>query len=122
LTTYIARTYVVKTDKLKEHNKWGKKLITLMKKKPGLFNNVKSLQVLSHKQDEKMNRFTAVWGFESLANIEGWERDFNEIPQENALREEFMDLIVPKSYSACILESIKTIKRKRMPKKLKSNK
>jgi hypothetical protein len=119
LTTYVARTYVVKTDKLKEHNKWGKKLITLMKKKPELFNNVKSLQVLRHKQEEKMNRFTAVWGFKSLASIEGWERDFNEIPQENALRKEFMELIVPKSYSACILESIKTIKRKGMPKKIK---
>lgn len=119
MTIYVARTYVVRPDKLKEHNKWGKKLIILMKKKPDLFNNVQSLQVLRHKQDEKGNRFTAVWGFESQANIEGWERDFNEIPQENLLRMKFMDLIEPDSYSACIFTSIKTIKRKRAPKQIK---
>jgi hypothetical protein len=37
--------------------------------------------------------FTALWGFESLANIEGWESGFSEIPEEKALRTEFMELI-----------------------------
>jgi hypothetical protein len=58
------------------------------------------------------NYVTALWGFESLANIEGWASGFSEIPEEKALRTEFMELIVPGSYSACILEPIKTLNRK----------
>lgn len=112
MTVYLARTYVVSTDKLYEHNEWGKKLVALMKKKPGLFRGVKSLQVLRHKYGGSVRGFTALWGFESLANIEGWESGFSEIPEEKALRAEFMELIVPGSYSACILEPIKTLNRK----------
>jgi hypothetical protein len=119
LTVYIARTYVVKPDKVKDHNEGGKKLIVLMKKNPDLFKGVRSLQVLRHKCCEPVNKFTAIWGFESLENIEGWERDFNEIPEEKTLRAEFIDLIVSGSNSACILESIKTIKRKTELKRAK---
>ena len=112
MTVYLARTYVVNHDKLDEHNEWGKKLVALMKKKPGLFRGVKSLQVLRHKHDGSLGEFTALWGFESLANIEGWESGFGEIPEEKALRAEFMELIVPGSYTSCILEPIKTLNRK----------
>jgi antibiotic biosynthesis monooxygenase (ABM) superfamily enzyme len=112
MTVYLARTYVVNPDKLDEHNEWGKKLVALMKKKPGLFRGVKSLQVLRHKYGGSVGGFTALWGFESLANIEGWESGFSEIPEEKTLRAEFMELIVPGSYSACILEPIKTLNRK----------
>lgn len=122
MTVYVARTYVVKPDKLKDHNKWGKKLIALMKKKPDLFKGVQSLQVLQHKCYEKVGEFTAIWGFDDLSEIEGWERDFNEIPEEKALRTEFMDLILSGSYSACVLEPIKTIKRKTKTKRKKSKK
>ena len=110
MTVYLARTYIVNPDKLREHNEWGKKLVSLMKKKPNLFEDVKSLQVLHHK-----NKFTALWGFASLANIPGWESGFAEIPEEKALRAEFMELIVPGSYSACILKPIKTMHRKTKP-------
>jgi antibiotic biosynthesis monooxygenase (ABM) superfamily enzyme len=112
MTVYLARTYVISADKLNEHNEWGKKLVALMKKKPGLFRGVKSLQVLRHEHGGSVGGFTALWGFESLANIKGWESGFTEIPEEKALRAEFMKLIVPGSYSACILESIKTLNRK----------
>jgi antibiotic biosynthesis monooxygenase (ABM) superfamily enzyme len=110
MTVYLARTYVVKPDKLKGHNKWGKKLVALMKKKPSLFSGVKSLQVLKH--EGSPGKFTAMWGFESTANIKGWENGFSEIPEEKALRAEFMELIVPDSYVACILEPIKKLNRK----------
>jgi hypothetical protein len=112
MTVYLARTYVVNPDKLKEHNGWGKKLVALMKKKPDLFKGVKSLRVFRHKCGGSTSRFSALWGFESLANIEGWESRFSEIPEEKALRAEFMKLIVPGSYTACILKPIKTINRK----------
>jgi antibiotic biosynthesis monooxygenase (ABM) superfamily enzyme len=112
MTVYLARTYVVKPEKLDDHNEWGKKLIALMKNKPYLFRGVTSLRVLRHKHGGSMGGFTALWGFESLANIEGWENGFTEIPEEKALRAKFMELIVPESYSACILEPIKTLKRK----------
>jgi len=112
MTVYLARTYVVNPDKLDEHNEWGKKLVALMKKKPGLFKGVKFLQVLRHKYGWSVGGFTALWGFESLANIEGWESGFSEIPEEKTLRAEFMELIVPGSYSACILDPIKTLNRK----------
>lgn len=112
MTVYLARTYTVSPDKLKAHNAWGKKLVALMKNKPSLFRGVKSLKVLKHKNDGSAGRFTALWGFESLANIEGWENGFSEIPQEKALRTEFMELIVQGSYTACILEPIKTLNRK----------
>jgi hypothetical protein len=120
MTVYLARTYVVNPDKLDEHNEWGKKLVALMKNKPGLFRGVKSLRVLKHKSGGLVGGFTALWGFGSLANIEGWESGFSEIPEEKALRAEFMDLIVPGSYSACILEPIKTLNRnpkRKRPKK-----
>jgi antibiotic biosynthesis monooxygenase (ABM) superfamily enzyme len=112
MTVYLVRTYVIKPNRLKEHNEWGKKLVALMKKKPGLFLGVKSLQVLSHKGDISVGKFTALWGFESLSFIEGWATGFREIPEEKALRAEFLELIVPGSFSACIMEPIKTIKRK----------
>jgi antibiotic biosynthesis monooxygenase (ABM) superfamily enzyme len=112
MTVYLHKTYVVKPDKLDEHNEWGKKLIASMKKKPGLFKGVTSLRVLRHKYGGSVGGFTALWGFESLANIEGWENGFTEIPKEKALRAEFLELIVPGSYSACILEPIKTLNRK----------
>ena len=112
MTVYLARTYVVNPSKLDEHNEWGKKLVALMKKKPSLFRGVKSLQVLRHKSGGEGSKFTALWRFESLTNIEDWESGFNEIPEERALRAEFMKLIMPGSDSACILEPIKTLNRK----------
>jgi antibiotic biosynthesis monooxygenase (ABM) superfamily enzyme len=118
MTVYLARTYVVKPDKQKDHNEWGKKLVALMKKKPSLFKGVRSLRVLRHKYGGRVGKFTALWDLESLANIEGWESRFSEIPEENALRTEFTELIVPGSYSAYILEPVKTITRKtKRPKK-----
>ena len=112
MTVYLARTYVIAPNRLKEHNEWGKKLVALMKKKPGLFLGVESLQVFSHKDDESTGKFTALWGFENLSSVEGWETGFREIPEEKALRTEFMELIVPGSFSACILEPIKKMNRK----------
>jgi hypothetical protein len=120
VTVFIVRTYVVKPDKLTEHNEWGKKLVALMKEKPGLFKGVKSMKVFNHKYGGSVGGFTAMWGFEKLSNIKGWEKDFNEIPEEMALRTEFLDLVVPGSYSACIWESIKTMTRKAKPKLAKN--
>jgi hypothetical protein len=113
MAVYLARTYVVKRGKLKEHNEWGKKLVALMKKNPSLFRDVNSLRVFRHKCGGSVDkRFTALWGLANLVSIEGWESEFSEIPEEKALRAEFMDLIVPGSYSVCILEPIKTLNRK----------
>ena len=111
MTVYLARTYVIAPNRLREHNEWGKKLVSLMKKQPRLFLGVESLQVLSHKDEGSAGKFTALWGFESLSSIEGWETGFREIPEEKALRAEFMKLIVPGSYSVCILEPIKKMTR-----------
>jgi hypothetical protein len=116
LTIFLIRTYTVKPDKLNEHNEWGKRLVALMKKKPELFSGVKSMRVLSHKYSGVVGGFTAMWGFDSLASIEGWENGFSEIPEEAALRSEFMDLIIPGSFSVDIWESIKTLNRKIKPK------
>jgi NIPSNAP. len=113
MTVYLERTYVVKPEKLKEHNQWGKKLVALMKKKPDLFRGVKSLRVLKHRDE---NRFTALWGFKNLDAVEGWEKGFTEIPEQKALRAEFMDLIVEGSFSVCVLDSVKTVTRKRKKK------
>jgi hypothetical protein len=113
MTVYLARTYVVNRGKLKEHNEWGKKLVTFMKNNPSLFRNVTSLRVFRHKCGGSVDkRFTALWGLANLASIEGWESEFSEIPEEKAFRSEFIKLIVPGSYSACILNPIKTINRK----------
>jgi antibiotic biosynthesis monooxygenase (ABM) superfamily enzyme len=112
MTVFLVRTYTVKPDKLKDHNEWGKKLVSLMKKKPELFKGVKSMRVLSQKKDNCVGVFSAMWGFESLDCIEGWEAVFAEIPEVNALRKEFMDLLVPGSFSACIWEPVKMLNRK----------
>ncbi|HMK93773.1 MAG TPA: hypothetical protein VK536_00080 [Candidatus Limnocylindrales bacterium] len=119
MTVYLSRTYVVKPDKLKAHNEWGKKLVALMKKKPSLFSGVKSLQVFNHKRGGPASEFTALWGFESSVDVEGWETGFNEIPEEKALRAEFMELIVPGSLSSCLLVPIKRLNRKTRPTRAK---
>jgi hypothetical protein len=119
LTVFLIRTYTVKPDKLKEHNEWGKKLVSLMKKKPDLFSGVKSMRVFSHKYGGCIGGFTAMWGFENLALVEGWESGFCEIPEEMALRSEFMDLIIPGSFTADIWESVKSMNRKTKPKRAK---
>lgn len=116
MTVYVARTYLIKPDKLKEHNNWGKKLVALMKNQPNLFKGVKSMQVFSHMQDESGCKFTALWGFEKLSAIKEWKRGFKEIPQEQALRAEILELFVEGSYQSNILKPIKTLKRKTKPK------
>lgn len=122
MTVFLIRTYSVKPDKLKEHNIWGKKLVSLMKKNPEFFKGVKSMQVLNQKKDNSAGNFMAMWGFEDLECIKGWEAGFNEIPEEKALRAEFMDLIEPGSFSACIWEPVKTLKRKIKGKQRSKNK
>jgi hypothetical protein len=112
MTVFLVRTYTVKPDKLKEHNAWGKKLITLMKKQPELFSGVKSMRVLSHKYGGNIGGFTAMWKFEGLADVEAFERSFREVKEEVALRAELLDLLVPGSYSQCIWESVRTVNRK----------
>ena len=116
MTVYVARTYLIKPDKLKEHNNWGKKLVALMKNQPSLFKGVKSMQVFSHMQDESGCKFTALWGFEKLSDIKEWKRGFKEIPQEQALRAEILELFVEGFYQSNILKPIKTLKRKTKPK------
>lgn len=120
MTVFLVRTYVVKPDKLTDHDEWGKKLVALMKKKPELFEGVKSMKVFNHKYGGCVGGFTAMWGFKTISNIKGWENGFSEIPEEMALRSEFLDLVVPGSYSACIWESIKTLTRKAKPKRAKN--
>ncbi len=90
-----------------------------MKKNPSLFKGVKSMKVLSHKKGDCVGEFMAMWGFENLDAVKGWETGFSEIPEEKALRTEFMELIVPGSFSACIWEPIKTLNRKIKPKRTK---
>ncbi len=115
LTVFVVRTYVVQPSKLEAHNAWGKKLVALMKKQPQLFSGVKSMRVLSHKYGGKVGGFTAMWKFDSLADAEKWARGFVEVKAEAYLRSEFLELIVPGSYSECIWEPVRTINRK--PKK-----
>ena len=112
ITLHLSSKVVFHYQITDDHSELGKKLVALMKKKPGLFRGVKSLQVLRHKYGGSVGGFTALWGFESSASIECWESGFSEIPEEKTLRAEFMELIVPGSYSACILEPIKNLNRK----------
>jgi hypothetical protein len=112
MTVFLVRTYVVKPDKLSEHNAWGKKLVVSMKKRPDLFSGVKSLRVLSHKYGGCVGGFTTMWKFDSLAEAEKWENHFVEAAEQPNLRSEFMALIVPGSYSESIWEPVRTINRK----------
>jgi hypothetical protein len=120
MTIFLVRTYIVKHDKVKEHDTWGKKLVTLMKKQPDKFDGVKSMQVLSPKYGESVGRYTAMWKFAGLTDADKWEDSFGVDGELATLRAELMDLIVPGSYSASIWESVKTLNR-RNPK-LKSTK
>jgi antibiotic biosynthesis monooxygenase (ABM) superfamily enzyme len=113
VTVFVIRTYAVKPEKLAEHNAWGKKLITLMKKKPGLFGGVRGMQVLSHKYGGQVGGFTAMWKFNSLEDAEKWENGFTVVKEEMALRKEFLDLIVPGSYRQEIWVPVRTIKRRK---------
>lgn len=112
MTVFLVKTYTVKPDKLKEHNNWGKKLVALMKAQPDLFKGVKSMKVLRHKRSEVLGEYTAMWKFERLADAEKWEKSSKENNEQASLKEEFMALLVPGSYSTNIWEPIKTLKRK----------
>jgi hypothetical protein len=116
LTVFIVRTYVVKPDKLSEHNEWGKKLITLMKKQPKLFCGVKSMSVLSYKYGGQVGGFTSMWKFDNLAEAEKWAQGFVEVKAEKDLRSEFLSLLVPGSYSECILGQVRKLNRKKCKK------
>ncbi|MGD6807092.1 MAG: hypothetical protein ACQCN4_09055 [Candidatus Bathyarchaeia archaeon] len=117
MTVFIVRTYVVKPDKLKEHNEWGKKLVAMMKRQPSLFGGVKSMRVLSHKYGGQVGGFTAMWKFDNLADAERWEQGFVEVKAEADLRSEFLSLLVPGSYSECIWEPVRTLNRKSRKRK-----
>jgi hypothetical protein len=112
VTVFLVRTYTVKPDKLEAHNAWGKKLVAMIKKHPELFSGIKSMRVLRHKYGGAVGGFTALWKFESLADLEAFEQGFREVKEKAALREEFVDLLVPGSYSQCVLETVRAIKRK----------
>jgi hypothetical protein len=116
LAIFLVRTYTVKPDKLKEHNQWGKKLVAMMKTHPERFAGATSMRVLSHKYGGNIGGFTAMWKFETLADVQAFEQGFREVKDEVALRAEFMDLLVPGSYSQCIWESVRMVKRKAKPK------
>ncbi len=120
MTVFIVRTYIVKPDKLQEHLDWGKKLVKLMKKQPGLFGEVLSMQVLSHKYGGCVGGFTAMWKFKTFADSEKWVHGFSAVKEEIDLRSEFLSLIVLGSYSECIWESVCTINKK--PKRCKPKK
>jgi len=113
VTVFIVRTYTVKPDKYAEHNAWGKKLVALLKKKPGLFGGVQGMRVLRHKYGGQVGGFTAMWKFNSLQDAEEWENGFTVVKEEVALRQEFMELIVPGSYRQEIWEPVRTIKRRK---------
>ncbi len=121
MTVFLVRTYVVKPDKLSEHNVWGKKLVASMKKRSDLFRGVKSLRVLSHKYGGNVGGFTAMWKFDSLVEAEKWENSFVEVAEQPNLRSEFMALIVPGSYSESIWEPVRTINRKSKNKRSSHN-
>jgi hypothetical protein len=74
------------------------------------------MRVLSHKYGGNIGGFTAMWKFETLSDVQAFEQGFKEVKDEVALRAEFMDLLVPGSYSQCIWESVRMVKRKAKPK------
>jgi len=113
VTVFVVRTYTVKPDKYAEHNAWGKKLVALLKKKPGLFGGVQGMRVLRHKYGGQVGGFTAMWKFNTLQDAEEWENGFTVVKEEVALRQEFMELIVPGSYRQEIWEPVRTIKRRK---------
>jgi antibiotic biosynthesis monooxygenase (ABM) superfamily enzyme len=113
VTVFVVRTYTVKPDKLGEHNAWGKKLVALMKKKPEFFGGVQSMRVLSHKYGGQVGGFTAMWKFNNLEDAGKWENDFTEVKEEMALRQEFLELVVPGSYRQEIWETVRTINRRK---------
>jgi antibiotic biosynthesis monooxygenase (ABM) superfamily enzyme len=113
VTVFVVRTYTVKPDKLAEHNLWGKKLVAVMKKKQGLFGGVQGMRVLSHKYGGSVGGFTAMWKFKSLQDAEKWEDGFTEVKEEMALRQEFLELVVPGSYRQEIWESVRSINRRK---------
>jgi hypothetical protein len=113
VTVFVVRTYTVKPDKLADHNMWGKKLVALMKKKPGLFGGVQSMRVLSHKYGGAVGGFTAMWKFKTIADAEKWEDGFTEVNEEVALRQEFLELLVPGSHRQELWETVRTINRRK---------
>ncbi len=111
MTIFLMRTYVVYPDKLKEHDVWGKRLVALMKEKPALFKEVRSLEVLSQKYGDSFGGFAAMWKYKSLVDLEKWGRRFKATKELSALKSDFLRLVVPETYSAKIWEQVKILRR-----------
>ena len=117
MTIFLVRTYVVRPDKLREHEAWGKKLVALMKKWPYLFREVESLRVFSHKYGGNVGGYVAIWKFGSLADCGKWENSFRKNKEQMDLKSEFNALIVPGTYTVDVWEPVKTLQRHRKSSK-----
>jgi hypothetical protein len=70
MTVFMVETLVVKPDKLGEAAAFDEKFEALMKKRPDLFKEIKSVKHFSHFLGGNSGGRVMMWEFESLADVD----------------------------------------------------
>jgi antibiotic biosynthesis monooxygenase (ABM) superfamily enzyme len=110
VAVFSVSTYVVKPDKRKEHLAWGKTLVASMKENPELFEEVKSLKVLSQK-DGNTKRYLAIWEFKNQADRKNWQKKLQKLKEGTDLTSDFTALLEPGTFSSNVWKPVKSMRR-----------
>jgi hypothetical protein len=111
MAVFLVSTYVIKPDKLKQHQDWGKNLVASMKKHPELFREVSSLRVFRQKSDSGARGFTAMWEFKTVVDKKSWERRLQKDKELMGFTSEFGSLVLPNSFSRNTWKPVKSLRR-----------
>lgn len=111
MAVFLVSTYIIKPDKLKQHQAWGKNLVASMKKHPEMFKEVSSLRVFRQKSDGGARRFTAMWEFKTVADKKSWELRLQNDKALMGFTSEFGSLILLNSFSRNTWKPVKLMRR-----------
>ncbi|MCW4028719.1 MAG: hypothetical protein NWE92_03630 [Candidatus Bathyarchaeota archaeon] len=111
MAVFLVSTYIIKPEKLLQHQAWGKNLVASMKKHPELFREVSSLRVFRQKSDGGARRFIALWEFKTVADKKSWEHRLQKDKELMGFSSEFGSLILPNSFSRNTWKPVKSMRR-----------
>ena len=106
MTVFLTEKYMVKQDKLDEFAACVKNLEAMMKKRPALFNDVKSHRIFHNLFGGTWNGYVEMTELGSLAEVEKFmTRAMKDKEFMTKVYAKFMAVIVPESYSVNIWAS-----------------
>ena len=102
---YVLEIYTAKPDKVDDVPKLMKKMITLIKKNPEKFKQLKSYQGIQH-YIGTWGGFYEVWEVEKFSDFEKIMEGFMTDPELKVIPEEFFKLIIPGTHRFEIVNEV----------------